>query len=44
MNKKIETNKVEVKVDFQLVWSFMWRWVVLAFGIAFCIGIIAGLF
>jgi len=44
MNKKIENNKVEVKVDFQLVWSFMWRWVVLAFGIAFCIGIIAGLF
>ncbi len=47
MNKKIEVkndNKVEVKVDFQLVWSFMWRWVVLAFGIAFCIGTIAGLF
>ena len=42
MNKKIETNKVEVKVDFQLVWSFMWRWVVLVFGIAFIIGILAG--
>ena len=43
MNKKIEVkndNKVEIKVDFQLVWSFMWRW----FVIAFCIGIIAGLF
>jgi hypothetical protein len=47
MNKKIEVkndNKVEVKVDFQLVWSFMWRWFVLAFGIVFCVGIIAGLF
>jgi len=47
MNKKIEVkndNKVEVKVDFQLVWSFMWRWVVLVFGIAFCAGILSGLF
>ena len=42
MNKKKENNKVEVKVDFQLVWSFMWRWVVLVFGIAFIIGILAG--
>jgi len=47
MNKKIEVkndNKVEINVDFKMVWAFMWRWVVLVFGIAFCVGILSGLF
>jgi hypothetical protein len=47
MNKKIEVkndNKVEVKVDFQLVWSFIWRAYVILFGIGFTIGILATMF
>jgi len=47
MNKKIEVkndNKVEVKVDFKMVWGIMWRWVVLVFGIAFCLGAITTMF
>jgi hypothetical protein len=35
---------VEVKVDFKMVWAFMWRWVVLVFGIAFCLGAITTMF
>jgi len=27
-----------------MVWAFMWRWVVLVFGIAFCVGILSELF
>ena len=44
--KKIEVKneKVEIKIDFQLVWSFMWRWVVLVFGIGFIIGILTTIF
>lgn len=32
-------NKVEIKVTFDTVWQFMWRWIVLAFGlwIAICV-------
>lgn len=46
MNKKIEVKQdgVKIIVDFATVWAFMWRWFVLAFGIAFCVGILAGLF
>jgi len=46
MNKKIEVkndNKVEVKVDFQLVWSFMWRWVVIVMGVSFAIGLLVSI-
>lgn len=27
-----DKNKIEVKVDFKLVWGIMWRWLVLVFG------------
>ncbi len=36
----VEQEEVRVKVDFKMVWAFMWRWVVLVFGIAFVIGIL----
>lgn len=35
-----EKKKVEVKVDFQLVWGFMWRWIVLVLGTSFVVGLI----
>jgi len=35
MNKKIEIkkDKVEIEVNFQLVWGFMWRWILLVFAL-----------
>ena len=46
MNKKIEVKQegVKINVDFQTVWAFAWRYYAIVFGIAFCVGILAGLF
>ena len=41
---KVENEKVEIKVDFKMVWGIMWRWVVLVFGIAFATGILIAMF
>ena len=41
---QVENEKVEIKIDFKMVWAFMWRWVVLVFGIAFCLGVITTIF
>ena len=41
---KVENEKVEIKVDFKMVWGIMWRWVVLVFGIAFAIGFLVEIF
>ena len=40
----VENEKVEIKVDFKMVWAFMWRWIVLVFGIGFVIGILTTIF
>lgn len=32
---KVENEKVEIKVDFKMVWAFVWRCYVIVFGIAF---------
>jgi hypothetical protein len=40
---KVRSDKVEVKVDFQLVWSFMWRWVVIVMGVSFAIGLLVSI-
>ncbi|MCK9318911.1 hypothetical protein [Methanoculleus sp.] len=43
MNKKnieVKNDKVEIKIDFQLVWSFMWRWIVIVMGTSFVAGLI----
>ncbi len=46
MNKKIEVEneKVEIKVDFKMVWAFMWRWIVIVLGTSFAIGILTTMF
>lgn len=41
---QVENEKVEVKIDFQLVWSFMWRAYVILFGIGFATGILIAMF
>lgn len=48
MNKKIEVKQEGVKiiVDFQLVWGFMWRWIVIILSLyvgIFAIGLLFGL-
>ena len=45
MNKKIEIkkDKVEIEVNFQLVWGFMWRWVVIVMGVSFAIGLLVSI-
>ena len=43
-NIEVKNDKVEIKVDFQLVWSFMWRWVVIVMGVSFAIGLLVSLF
>lgn len=41
---KVEQEGVRIIVDFKMVWAFMWRWVVLVFGIGFVIGILTTMF
>jgi len=37
---KVEQENVKIKVDFETVWAFVWRFYVIAFGIAFTIGML----
>ena len=41
---KVENEKVEIKVDFKMVWAFMWRWIVIVMGVSFAIGLLVSLF
>ena len=41
---QVEQEGVRIIVDFRTVWSFMWRWIVLVFGIGFVIGILTTIF
>ena len=41
---KVENEKVEIKVDFQTVWAFAWRYYAIVFGIAFFLGMLATIF
>ena len=41
---QVENEKVEINVDFKMVWEFMWRAYVILFGIGFAIGILVSMF
>lgn len=40
----VENEGVRVKVDFQTVWAFAWRYYAIVFGIAFATGILIAMF
>jgi len=41
---KVEQEGLKVKVDFKTVWSFVWRYYAIVFGIGFAIGILVTMF
>jgi len=41
---QVENEKVEINVDFKMVWAFMWRAYAILFGIGFAIGILVSMF
>lgn len=41
---QVEQEGVKIKVDFQTVWAFVWRYYAIVFGIGFAIGILVSIF
>ena len=41
---QVENEKVEINVDFKMVWAFMWRYYAIVFGIAFFLGMVVTIF
>ena len=41
---QVEQEGVKIKVDFQTVWAFAWRYYAIVFGIAFFLGMIVTIF
>jgi len=41
---QVEQEGVKIKVDFQTVWAFAWRYYAILFGIGFAIGILVSMF
>ena len=41
---KVEQEEVRVKIDFPMVWAFLWRAYAIVFGIAFFLGMLVTIF